>query len=692
MLERRSLPAQLILSFIGMVILTALATGAPAIWLFRQQLDQQAWAQVEQGHRAAQSLYALRQAQIASLAALASQRPTLHALLQGGNRPALEEYLTTLQRGANADFVAVCNPNGLLAARTEASITEEICDEGETEGYHAIPFGDTRRVWMTAAHPIAVQGENRGEVIVGVLLDQAFVDQMRAQTGLEHTLFVEGEPVATSFEAGLSNLNAISQQPASPGLTGEAICSTFELGCQPYYSARIELIDSGLEVAVALDVSDIAATQKRLLWIWVGSMVAVIAVGSTLGVFLARRISRPLVRLSGIASNLSKGDLDTPVTVQAEVREVVLVAQALERARLDLRRTFNDLRQEKAWVDHLLESIVEGIVTLDRDLRITSFSHGAEQITGWSRRQVLNRPCDEVFKIAEGVGAFSSCIPAPGQQTKLLLELAGQRTATLSLTGARLAPSEASDAQVVFVFRDVSEEESTHRLLGQFLANISHEFRTPLSALAASIEILLDQASNISPAELEELLKSIHLGVLNLQTLVDNLLESSSIEAGHFRVFPRPYDLCETIQEAAQTIQPLLDKYGQSLVLDLPAEIPLVRVDPRRTVQVLINLLSNASKYGPSDAEITLRAMVLNDHVQVEVADRGPGIPPQHREDVFRRFMYPVASSSTLKVGAGLGLSVVKAVVEAQGGRVGVKDRPGGGAAFWLTVPVAEET
>jgi signal transduction histidine kinase len=227
--------------------------------------------------------------------------------------------------------------------------------------------------------------------------------------------------------------------------------------------------------------------------------------------------------------------------------------------------------------------------------------------------------------------------------------------------------------------------------MGHFLANVAHEFRTPLSALAASVELLLDQAPDLSSAELQELLPSLHLGILGLQTLVDNLVEGASIEAGRFRVSARPANLGKIIAEALQTMQPLLDKHSQRLVVELPAVIPVVRADSRRTVQVLVNLLSNASKYGPDDAEITIGVTVSEDWARVTVADRGPGVPPEHRNDLFRRFVHPDSVGDRTQYGVGLGLSVVKAVIEASGGQVGVEDRPGGGSTFWFTLPVVSE-
>jgi PAS domain S-box-containing protein len=407
------------------------------------------------------------------------------------------------------------------------------------------------------------------------------------------------------------------------------------------------------------------------------------------GALLARRISRPLARLTQAADALSKGDLSRPVQVEARVREVTLVAQALEGARADLGRTLDQLRQEKTWTDRLLEAIVEGIVTLDKRGRITFFSHGAERLTGVPRGQALGSPCDEIFKPLEVQESFYQLIPMPGVRQKIAVEFSNGRQAILAVTHAPLLPPDGGDVEVALVFRDVSEAEAVHRLLGHFLANVAHEFRTPLAAVGACVELLLDQAPDLSADELGELLVSLHLGVLGLQTLVDNLLESASIEAGHFRVSPRPSDLSDIIAGAVRTMQPLLYKRGQSLTVELPADMPVVCADPRRTAQVLVNLLSNASKYGPDEAEIAISATASAAGVRVSVADRGAGILPEQRANLFRRFTHPDPADSRLaaQYGAGLGLSVVKAVVEAHGGQAGVDDRPGGGSIFWFTLP-----
>lgn len=541
---------------------------------------------------------------------------------------------------------------------------------------------------MLAAHPIRTEISQPGSVILGIRLDNDFARSIRDQTGLEHSVLIDQKILAVSHNAAPTSHEILDAAPSN-GLNPEIEnYYTFKLDNEPYYAARFKIEGSDLLGEVALPVGDIVDSQGQMFWTIIASIASVTLLGSILGVLFARSLGRPLIKLAEGAARLSKGDLDTPLNIETRIVEVAQVAKALENARADLLQNLTQLKQEKAWVNHLLESIVEGIITLDSRMHITFFSHGAERITGWSRDQVLHRQCNAVFQTLHSDLPFTHNIPPPGSKSKVIVRLASGNEATLSISRARLAPLEVSDAQVALVFRDVSDEELIHRLMGHFLSNIAHEFRTPLSAIAASIELLVDQSPELAPEELEELLQSLHLGVISLQTLVDNLLESASIEAGHFHVSPRPYNLGEIIQEAAGIMQPLLDKYDQHLTLQVPPDLPLVMADPRRIVQVLVNLLSNASKYGPSDAEISISAQEQDGWVRVCVADRGPGISQFQRDYLFKRFEYDKGIDHA-KAGAGLGLSVVKAIVEAHGGAADADDRPGGGAIFWFNIPAA---
>ncbi|GAB4396742.1 MAG: hypothetical protein OHK0052_18400 [Anaerolineales bacterium] len=185
------------------------------------------------------------------------------------------------------------------------------------------------------------------------------------------------------------------------------------------------------------------------------------------------------------------------------------------------------------------------------------------------------------------------------------------------------------------------------------------------------------------------LVNALHLGTLGLQTLVDNLLEGASIESGQFRVLPHACSLPEIIAEVTATLQPLCEKYEQPVSLHLPPNLPAVQADPRRTAQSLVNYLSNAIKWNPARGNISIHVVQQENALHLTVADEGPGLPPD-QPDLFRRFVYKHSGSGRAEYGAGLGLSVVKAIIEAQGGQVGAHNRPEGGAAFWFMLPLAE--
>jgi len=690
--DRSSLVVQIVLSFLALILLTTTAVGLPALWLIRSQVERQTWARVDQGSHATEALFAAWQRRITDLAFLTSQRPTLSQLLANEQEDALASYLHVLRQDTELDMLLICDRLHRPVIQTSTINSTDLCRLENQFGLTVITPDSSPTVWMLAAHPIGDEAADLGQVIVGMVLDDEFSRQMKDQTSLEHSLLFDGQPVSSSLNGGAATRHVANrQQIDSAAAFINTIPALLLVDNNRYYSTQLQLSAPAITDEIALDVTDIAAAGQRLTWTLVGSIILVALTGSIVGVVMARRIGQPLTQLTYAATAISKGDLTASLSVPARVREVTLVSQALESARVDLQRTLDELQRERDWTDHLLEAITEGIVAVDERGYVTFFSAGAERITGLTQNETLNRSCNDLFQLAETSDPFSQYIPPPGQQTKVQLKLADDRQITLGISCAQLSSPNFTETGLVLVLRDISKAELIHRLLGGFLSNITHEFRTPLSALAASTELLMDQAPDLNPSELQELLNSLYLGIISLQTLIDNLLESASLEAGHFQVNPHPADLGDIVAEAAHMTLPLQEKYGQSLVVELPVKIPLVQADSRRIVQVLVNLLFNAIKYSPDETEITLSATATQDWVRVAVADRGPGIPPGRKDELFYQFVHYDAQNAKSRHGVGLGLSVVKAIIEAHSGRVGVDNRDGGGAVFWFTLPIIAE-
>jgi two-component system phosphate regulon sensor histidine kinase PhoR len=337
----------------------------------------------------------------------------------------------------------------------------------------------------------------------------------------------------------------------------------------------------------------------------------------------------------------------------------------------------------------LIQSVVEGIIVIDADGQITFANRSAEQITGWAIGDVLGKSIYQLFPEMIGEKPFLDYLASDSSPVPVNVQLRNGLEITLSVTKARLNSTANDRPQMVLVIRDITERNAAQRLRSYFLANISHEFRTPLSALKASVELLLDSGEELSSEETVALLNSILFSLTGLQTLIDNLLESVSIEAGRFQIRRRMTDLNTLSAEAAIIMRPLMDRRKQTLKISTKPHLPHVDVDPMRLTQVLVNLLSNASKYSPMETSIHLSLDLEQGHIKVSVADRGDGIPPEERQNVFRRFIR-LDEKDKPQYGIGLGLFLVKTIIEEHGGSVGVNEQPGGGSIFWFTIPIQE--
>jgi PAS domain S-box-containing protein len=673
---QQKLPVQMVTTMIGLVVLTAMAIGIPALWVLRSQLESQAWELVNQGSQTSLALLDNRQSDLNNLAILTAQRPTLRRLVEEENWGELTPYLQTLQQGGGFDLLLLCSPEGHSLVQVGHPVSDGACLQSPQPFFDRSEPGG-KALLLSAAEAHFTTGSI--EVVVGSLMDERLAEHLEAETGFGQMLLFEGAYVTSSFPDGSGIWNGDPQRKFN--LTSDG---------QPYFAQRVPFGETGFEWVTALPISDVLQARNHLTWMVLAGILAVVAVSSMLGLARSRRITQPLGQLRQAADDLRLGHLSRSIRVDTRIEELALLSYALEDARMAINHSLTELNREKNWTEHVLESVVEGVVTLDKRQQITFFSRGAEEITGWKAGEVLGQDIDEVFPLYDSGERFSRQLPQPGGKQKIVVRLrdttgAPGRPATLAVTGAQLAPPEAGNADIALVLRDVSSEEAIRRLLGEFLANISHEFRTPLSALAASIELLLEQLPDLTQEEVQDLLNNIHLAIFNLQQLIDNLLEGASLETGRFQVVARPNEVGEIVAEAARLIQPLVAKYGLTLLIDCPAGLPKVHADFRRSVQVIVNLLSNAVKWSPTGSEIRLVVVPLDDRTEVCVSDQGPGISDELLPDLFHRFR-TAPDIERENQGTGLGLSVVKAIIDAQGGQVGVRSQPGGGAAFWFTL------
>ncbi|CAA9245434.1 MAG: hypothetical protein AVDCRST_MAG77-1754 [uncultured Chloroflexi bacterium] len=216
------------------------------------------------------------------------------------------------------------------------------------------------------------------------------------------------------------------------------------------------------------------------------------------------------------------------------------------------------------------------------------------------------------------------------------------------------------------------------------MATACHEIRTPVAALHATVEVLSDHAT-LSPADIGELVGRLQRSLTWLESMVENLTTSAMAETGDMPLLLRAVSAVECIEAAVMVIEPLVVRRGQRIDLIEPADDVVIHGDSGKITQVLINLLMNACSYSPDGSVIEISVGAREEDVEVRVTDSGPGVASGEHLHIFNRYSRGRAGAGRA-AGLGLGLHIVKELIELQGGSVGVERAPEGGASFWFTL------
>lgn len=307
-------------------------------------------------------------------------------------------------------------------------------------------------------------------------------------------------------------------------------------------------------------------------------------------------------------------------------------------------------------------------------------------------QQALRRLVAEGFLTSRRVragGQARRCyrVTTAGRRARRELGLAWQRLAgalspLVGSAGERVEPSSALQAREREVIERLDEVE---RLRSEFLYAVAHELRTPLTLVRTATGLLVEGGRDA--ATQQRLVRDIRQSVDQLHTLVTDLLDLARLRGGKLDIQLGFLDFGELVRDVADRMKPLIESKQQRLTVDAPAVGPRLLGDRRRLEQVLLNLLSNAHKFSPANGQIDVRVEGRDDQVSLTVADTGPGIPEDDQSHLFERFWVGRAGAGQGAGGSGLGLPIVKGLVEAHGGRIWVASAPGAGASFHVLLP-----
>jgi PAS domain S-box-containing protein len=366
-----------------------------------------------------------------------------------------------------------------------------------------------------------------------------------------------------------------------------------------------------------------------------------------------------------------------------------------ELADIELTRLLKLNIESQARVRAVMDATSEGILLIGRDgvmgyhnrRFLDLFGFEAEQIDGHplaSLEGPVNRIFDEPDEFRRSI---LQAARRPGEDTRFLTKQHYPEVRDLEVYTAAVTDREGRDLGRLHAFRDVTRERELDRMKDEFVSLVSHELRTPLTSIKGYVDLLIDGDAGEVTEEQKEFLEIVKNNSDRLVLLVNDLLDVSRIEAGRINLRVQPVDLAGCIDEVATSLRPLMEQKRQSLKVEVPADLPQVRADRDRVVQVMTNLLSNAHKYTLEGGAVTVRAQAAEDEVQVEVGDTGVGMTADERDKLFTKFFRAQNPATQNVGGTGLGLNIVKSLVEKQGGRIWVISEPMKGSTFIFTIP-----
>jgi len=477
-------------------------------------------------------------------------------------------------------------------------------------------------------------------------------------------------------------------QTAMRGLVGMSVRYSRTLQQEMMYVAiplrQDERIVGTLRTAVS--VSRIERTledlQRQLL---VFGILLALALG-VISYLLARRIARPLEVMKRGAIRFARGDFERSLPVKGTA-EIAALADALNRMARQLDERIQTIVEQRNEQQAMLASMVEGVLAIDMEENVLRMNHAAARLVGVEPREATGRPIQEVLRKAELQRFVADALVAESPlERDIVLRFEGEEK-YLQAHGTPLGDAQGERLGVLVVLNDVTRLRRLESVRRDFVANVSHELKTPITAIRGSAETLADGAVE----DVEEARRFVAIVLKQadrLNAIIDDLLALSRIEQDSERdgIVLELGSVRPVLESAIQVCNHSARDKGIDMRLTCSPEL-VARINAPLLEQAVVNLLTNAIKYSPEGSRVAVDAVRFQETIQLKVQDWGRGIPSEHLPRLFERFYRVDKARSRDQGGTGLGLSIVKHIAQAHGGEVLVNSRLQEGSVFTITLP-----
>ncbi len=472
---------------------------------------------------------------------------------------------------------------------------------------------------------------------------------------------------------------------------GHSVDSARELVCraQRFQPASGSLI----VIRLALPLTQIGLSLKELRQRRLVASLIIFVIGIAVSLIFARVFSARVEQLKDFSQQIARGDF-RPWLAEGPRDELSDLADSMNQTAAQLDREIRLLSSERNRSSAILRSMVEGVAVVDAQERLVFCNRAFSEILNVQSVNTEGSPLIEVVRNSELIGLIRKALQGEeGLQSNI--EMGIVQPLSFSVTAApvkalesdRTVPADKPSGAVV-VLHDVTELRRLERVRQDFVANVSHEFKTPLTAIQGFAETLLAGAID-DPKNNRRFLEIIREHAVRLARVTDDLLKLARIEAGKLELEFFPVGVQELIEGCAETTLLKASRKQISFSMEIPSGIPAVRGDASLLHDVLQNLLDNAIQYTPPGGRVVVEAAAGPHEVTITISDSGIGIPLAEQERIFERFYRVDAARSREAGGTGLGLSIAKHIVEAHGGRLSVESATGQGSKFSFSIPLA---
>ena len=458
----------------------------------------------------------------------------------------------------------------------------------------------------------------------------------------------------------------------------------FAQGQEVMYLA-VPVVEQGKTVAVMRTALPLGPIRRALtavyLKVGLGSL-GIIFLAAGLSLVLSRRLTRPLEEFRRGAERFARGDLGIKLP-RPDLGELVSLGESMNHMASQLDERIGTILRQRQEQEAVLASMVEGVIAVDSRSRVISLNRAAAALLGLDPALVIQRNINEVVANPDLQWCITRSLAA-SEPIEGEITLKGEKPRFLQAHGTTLKDPRGKAFGVLIVVHDVTRLRQLENARRDFVANVSHELKTPVTSIKGFVETLLEGAI-LDAEHAGEFLKIINRQADRLGAIIEDLLSLSRIEqeAEQGKIHLAGGRIKTILKAAIQACNTRSEEKQISVSLECPEDLR-ARINSPLLEQALINLIDNAVKYSDPGSSVRVEAAAEDGQVEVKVRDQGVGIAKEHLPRLFERFYRVDPSRSRKEGGTGLGLAIVKHIAQAHGGKVGVESTPGQGSTFTI--------